>query len=403
MDPRADAAALVADRYPEARWALLAGSVLDPGSRTAGSDLDIVVCLPDDAVGHRDALRWRGWPVELFVNTEAGHRWFITTETARRKPTLARMIATGVLVAGPAGAVDDLQAECAALLDAGPGPASDAALEDARYVVTDLLDDLAYARDGGEADVVRSVLWERVGHLALAAAGRWDGGGKWLLRELRTWDLGYAARWVAARHDDQAMVDVARATLDAAGGPLFEGYLRQAPVVDEIHATRTIPPAVVSRSARAVLLDDAGRLVLIKRTVRGRAPYWVTPGGRVEPEDASVEAGLHRELLEELGATADVVRQVFLTSQPKDAGVAVHHYFLARLASLDLALRSGPEFEEPTRGTYEVERVDLRDDAALAGLDLVPAALKAFVRTNRHALLAEAEDTEAEDTVAEDS
>lgn len=389
VDPRADAAALVLDRYPEARWAVLAGSVLDPDSRTAGSDLDIVVCLPDDAIGHRDAIRWRGWPVELFVNTEAGHRWFIANETARRKPTLVRMIATGVPVTGQDD-VAELKAECQKMLDAGPGPASDSALEDARYGVTDLLDDLAYARDGGEADVVRSVLWERVGHLALAAAGRWDGGGKWLLRELRAWDPGYAARWVAARHDDDTMVAVARATLDAAGGPLFEGYLRQAPVVDEIPATSTTPSVVVRRTARAILLDEEGRLVVIKRTVRGRAPYWVTPGGGVEPQDASVEDALHRELFEELGATAKVVRQVFLTSQPKDAGVAVHHYFLARVVSMDLALRSGPEFQEPVRGTYAVEHVDLRDDRALAAIALVPAALKAFVRTNRGALLAEA-------------
>jgi 8-oxo-dGTP pyrophosphatase MutT (NUDIX family) len=389
VDPRADAAALVADRYPEARWALLAGSVLDPGSRTAGSDLDIVVCVPDDAVGHRDALRWRGWPVELFVNTDAGHRWFIAQETARRKPTLVRMIATGVPVAGEVDVVG-LKAECQTLLDAGPGPASDTALEDARYGVTDLLDDLAYARDGGEADVVRSVLWERVGHLALAAAGRWDGGGKWLLRELRAWDAGYAARWVAARHDDRTMVAVARATLDAAGGPLFEGYLRQAPVVDEIPATSTTPSVVVRRAARAILLDDEGRLVVIKRTVRGRAPYWVTPGGGVEPEDASVEDALHRELFEELGATAKVVRQVFLASGPKDAGIAVHHYFLARVVTMDLASRSGPELQEPARGTYDVEYVDLRDDDALAGTNLGPASLKAFIRANRGALLAEA-------------
>ncbi|MFC6509842.1 NUDIX domain-containing protein [Promicromonospora citrea] len=387
MDPVADATDLIADRYPDARWALLAGSVLDPGARTPGSDLDIVVCVPDGAVGHRDAVRWRGWPVELFVNTEAGHRWFIANETARRKPTLARMIATGVPVAGSGDLVAALQAECRALVEAGPGPASEATLEDARYGVTDLLDDLAYARDLGEADVVRSVLWERVGHLALAAAGRWDGGGKWLLRELRAWDPGFAGRWLAARYDDQAMIDVARATLDAAGGPFFEGYLRQAPVVDDVPAAA--PPVVTRQAARAILLDGDGRLVLIKRTVPGRAPYWVTPGGTVEADDASVEAALHRELREELGATAAVVRQVFVTSQPKDAGVAVSHYFLARLDTMDLALRSGPEFEEPVRGTYDVEHVDLHDDEALADVDLVPLALKAFVRANSHALLAQ--------------
>lgn len=388
MDPRADAAALVAARYPTARWALLAGSVLDPHRRTAGSDLDVVVCVLDDAAGHRDSVRWRGWPVELFVNTEAGHRWFVERETAGRKPTLTRMIATGVPLVGE-NAAASFVGECRALLDAGPGPMPDDALEDARYGVTDLLDDLVHARDDGEAEVVRSLLWERAGHLALAAAGRWDGGGKWLLRELRAWDPGYAARWLAARHDDRALVALVRATLDAAGGPLFEGYLRQAPVVDELPATSAPPPVVVRRSARAVLLDDDGRLVVIRRTVPGRAPYRVTPGGGVEPEDDSVEDGLRRELLEELGATARVVRQVFLTSRPMDAGIGVHHYFLARVTSMDPALRCGPEFQEP-RGRYDVEHVDLRDDDGLDGVELVPEALREFVRANRLALLAEA-------------
>ena len=71
--------------------------------------------------------------------------------------------------------------------------------------------------------------------------------------------------------------------------------------------------------------------------------------------------------------------------------MAVHHYFLARVVSMDLELRSGPELREPVRGTYAVEHVDLRDDGALAAIALVPAALKAFIRTNRGALLAEAE------------
>jgi hypothetical protein len=122
-------------------------------------------------------------------------------------------------------------------VNAGPGPALASALEDARYGVTDLLDDLTHARDHDEAEVVRAVLWERVGHLALAAAGRWDGGGKWLLRELRAWDPEFADRWLVARHDDRAIAAVTRAVLDAAGGPMFEGYRREAPVVDEPPAT----------------------------------------------------------------------------------------------------------------------------------------------------------------------
>lgn len=52
------------------------------------------------------------------------------------------------------------------------------------------------------------------------------------------------------------------------------------------------------------MIDDDGRLLLIKRTKPGQAPYWTTPGGGVEDTDESVEAALQRELAEELGVEA---------------------------------------------------------------------------------------------------
>lgn len=147
--------------------------------------------------------------------------------------------------------------------------------------------------------------------------------------------------------------------------------------------------AVGQRAARAILIDDRGRLVLIKRIKPGQAPYWTAPGGGVEDTDASVEAALHRELAEELGAEAVDASQVFLFSSPSDAGVAVQHFFVARLASLDESARSGPEFSDPSRGGYELDRVDLRG-GDLESIDLKPTALKDFILANREALLVEA-------------
>ncbi|GGU46939.1 NUDIX domain-containing protein [Lentzea flava] len=147
--------------------------------------------------------------------------------------------------------------------------------------------------------------------------------------------------------------------------------------------------AVGRRAARAILIDDLGRLVLIKRTKPGQAPYWTAPGGGVEDTDASVEAALYRELSEELGAEATDASQVFLFSSPSDSGVAVQHFFVARLVGLDESTRSGPELSDPSRGGYDLDRVDLRGDD-LASIDLKPTALKEFILANREALLIEA-------------
>ena len=143
------------------------------------------------------------------------------------------------------------------------------------------------------------------------------------------------------------------------------------------------------RSARAILIDDDGYLVLIRRTRPGRAPYWTTAGGGVEDADASIAAAMHRELAEELGAKATGASQVFLDSWSAEAGLHVQHFFVTRLASMDLSTRNGPEFDDPSRGAYDPDRFDLRGQE-LTAIDLQPAALKRFILANREALLVEA-------------
>jgi hypothetical protein len=221
MEPLTAAGDLVADRFPEATWAILTGSVLGP-HRTAGSDLDIVVLLPEGP-GYRESLHFRGWPVELFVHTPDRLAGSLSRELVDRKPSTHRMLAHGVAVLGDPG---DLPSRCARVLAQGPPPLSPAERDRLRYGLTDLLDDFTYAVDPGERSVIASVLWLETARAALAFAGRWISGGKWLLRELRELDPALAADWTAAR-DDPAQL--ATTVLAGAGGPLFDGYRAQAP------------------------------------------------------------------------------------------------------------------------------------------------------------------------------
>jgi hypothetical protein len=228
----ATARGLVADRFPDARAAWLAGSVAS-GTATPTSDLDITVLLPGPPAPFRESLEYDGWPVELFVHSrESVARW-LARDLERRRPTLARLISTGVVILDVDGAGTALAEECAGILSAGPGPLRDADRDSMRYALTDLLDDLVDARDPAVAAAVGSATWEAAAHLLLAADGRWWGTGKWLVHELREYDAAHATAYALRLHaglaaavggDGVLLAVVAEEILDGAGGRLWVGY-----------------------------------------------------------------------------------------------------------------------------------------------------------------------------------
>ncbi|MBO3673791.1 NUDIX domain-containing protein [Streptomyces sp. NEAU-YJ-81] len=158
---------------------------------------------------------------------------------------------------------------------------------------------------------------------------------------------------------------------------------------------------VVKRTARAILLEGeaAPRMILIKRTKPGQAPYWITPGGGMEPEDATVVEALHREVDEELGAKVTDVVPAFVDTVPHpdegaegaqgsggSGGVKVQHFFVCRLASMDLTRRHGPEVDEPC-GEYEVVSVPFTREG-IASVGVVPPSLRAYLDANIEGVLA---------------
>ncbi|GAB1824443.1 NUDIX hydrolase [Herbidospora sp. RD11066] len=113
---------------------------------------------------------------------------------------------------------------------------------------------------------------------------------------------------------------------------------------------------------RAILLTPGGHLLTIKRVRPGQAPYWVFPGGGIEPGDASPEDALLREVREELGGSA-VIESIFYLDPRGE------YFYLARIDAWDPALRTGPEFADPGRGEYIIEEIPID---RLAEIDLKP-------------------------------
>jgi predicted nucleotidyltransferase len=232
LDPVATARALVAERFPEAHAAWLAGSVVT-GTATASSDLDITVLLPGPPAPFRESLRYDGWPVELFAHTRDSVARWIAKDLERRRPTLVRLISSGVVLLDLDGAGSSLAEECGSVLAAGPGPVSRADLDALRYGLTDVLDDLADSTDPVLAAAIAFAAWEQSARLLLATDARWWGTGKWLVRELRERDEAHGSSYALRLHaglvaavegDPVLLTVVAEEILEAAGGPLWAGY-----------------------------------------------------------------------------------------------------------------------------------------------------------------------------------
>ncbi|MDO0926526.1 nucleotidyltransferase domain-containing protein [Streptomyces sp. TG1A-8] len=224
------ARAVVEEHHPSARAAFLGGSVVT-GRRTATSDLDIVVLLYGAPAPYRTCLQHASWPVEMFVHTEATWHAYVERELRKRRSPLLWMCADGLLLFDRDGLGARLAAQARKLTATGPPPVPAEEIEDRRYAITDLLDDLAGSNDQGERLFIATELVRRTGELALAIGGSWSGGGKWLARRLESAAPGLSTRLHHGLHEvlsgrAEALVTVVEEVLEQAGGRLWVGYKR---------------------------------------------------------------------------------------------------------------------------------------------------------------------------------
>jgi len=221
-----------------------AGSIIR-GEGHPGSDLDLVV-LWRRTGRQRLQRRFAGVPAEIFANSNAWLRHSMRVESARARPVMAHMLATGVVLRDDDGAMANLIAEAAQVLRAGPALPEKERVR-LRYLaacaVEDALD-LLPAADGDAVLVVRRAVDAMLDY-AFLSRGRFLPRPKRRLAELSALDAEAAAALAAVlAADPRSQADVLSAAAQRILGA--DGFFPWESALDPGDPPESAPVAVGS-------------------------------------------------------------------------------------------------------------------------------------------------------------
>lgn len=185
-------------RYPDAAVAFAAGSVFR-GEGTSFSDIDLVVLYdhPFDNV-RRETFEAEGWPVEAFIHTVQSQNYFFNEDRKGGVPVMMNMVYEGTEIPGPCPLSVQQKSEAKRLLELGPPALNEGEIQNRRYTITNLLDDLCGVTKLDERYAILCELYAGLADFYLRINGQWSGSGKGLPRALHRYDPGMAKAYVTA-------------------------------------------------------------------------------------------------------------------------------------------------------------------------------------------------------------
>jgi predicted nucleotidyltransferase len=224
---------LVKERFQNADAAFLSGSILS-GENTPESDYDFVVVYQQLDCAFRESFIFEGRKIETF-NHDLQTLLYFFEKIDRRIPALASMIDQGLIVKNENGIADRVKALAHQLLILGPDPVLSEEIEDMRYKITDLCDDLKYPASYEESIAIAAKLYPVLADFFLRTRGYWSADGKMIPRAIRQIDPEFALKFNEAfrllyqSEMTYGVIKLAEELLEDYGGTLFDGYIRKAP------------------------------------------------------------------------------------------------------------------------------------------------------------------------------
>ncbi len=193
------------------------------------SDLDIVIIDDTQLFPYRESFYESGWPIEAFVLTKDTYRDMFEINESRGLPTLHRMCAEGIILKddGTASEVVEIARET---LKKGPLPWTAEEMKQARYEISECLEDLTGSDCHYENIFIVNKLVGLVHEYVLRMNGCWIGDGKWVVRSLQIYNKEFTDQFLHILNDfykterKDAIIQFVDNILAPNGGRLFEGY-----------------------------------------------------------------------------------------------------------------------------------------------------------------------------------
>ena len=98
---------------------------------------------------------------------------------------------------------------------------------------------------------------------------------------------------------------------------------------------------------RVIVLDEEGKMLLVKQHHENK-DIWMVPGGGIEEGEGARQAAA-REVKEETGLDVEVGRLVWHVEEVSERGQRFVDFFLADVIGGELGLGMDPEFDETVR------------------------------------------------------
>jgi hypothetical protein len=227
---------LLETRYQGAEAIFVAGSVVR-GEASTYSDLDLVVIYPKVPVAYRESFFYKDWPVEAFIHDpETIQYFFKVIDPAIGRATIAEMVSEGHEVPGPTPTTVRLKEIASSTLRNGPPALPEAEIQDRRYHISELIDDLREPRSRQELIAIASSVYGELADFYFRSQRGWTGSGKNLFKRMKKQDPVFSRRFSEAFDElfltgqTQKVIEIAIEILAPVGGFLFEGYRRDVPV-----------------------------------------------------------------------------------------------------------------------------------------------------------------------------